>query len=263
MTSPTFYVSTKGPRDLFGKATDRQISKGMAIGLTRIGARIKDAAALEMRSVFDRPTPYTLNALQLKSAEKTDATPRAFVGFKDRGGSFIPNGTPAGPVIGGRRHYLRPQVFGGSRPLKGLESRLRRAGALSAGQYALPGWGAKLDAYGNMNRGEIVQVLAYLGGFGDVGGDKNTTAARKTKLKGAGTEYFVLKTKRGGLGPGVYRRSGSGSRARIQQVLNFIDRAPQYRPIFDFFGVADRTAAKVGDAIMRDAMAQAMFGGRG
>lgn len=263
MSGNTFFVSTRGPRTLFGKATDAQINKALAIGLTRIGARIKDAAALEMRSVFDRPTPYTMRALQLKSAEKTHAVPRAFVGFKDKSGSFIPNGADAGAIMAGRAHYLRPQVFGGSRPLKELESRLRRAGAMGAGQYALPGWGAKLDAYGNMSGGEITQVIAYMGGFGDVGGDRNTTAAGKAKLRGKGIEYFALKARRGGLGPGIYRRLGRGGQARIQQVLKFIDRTPQYRQRFDFFGVADRTAERVADGIMTDAMALVVFGGRG
>ena len=257
-----FSVSPNGLRTLFGNASEAQVNKALAIGLTRIGVRVKDAAALEMRRAFDRPTPYTMNALQLKSAEKTDPQPRAYVGFKDRAGSFIPNGVDAGPVMAGRAHYLRPQVFGGSRPLKALESRLRRAGAMGAGQYALPGWGARIDAYGNMSGGEIVQVMAYLGGFGDKGGVKNTTADRKGKLKADGTEYFTLTARRGGLEPGVYRRTGRGGKARIQQVLRFIGRAPQYRVRFDFFGVAERTAASVGDAIMRDAMAQVLFTGR-
>lgn len=258
-----FYVSTKGPQQLFGPATDKQIRFALALGLTRIGQRIKAEAAMEMRSVFDRPTPYTMNALQLAPAKRQDASPRAFVGFKDRAGSFIPQGADAGAVMSGRRHYLRPQVYGGGRPLKKLESRLRHAGVLGAGQYALPGWGMKLDAYGNMNRGDIVKVLAYMGGFGEVGGDKNTTAARKASLKSAGTEYFVLKAARGKLEPGIYRRSGKGSQARIQQLLRFINHTPQYRPLFDFFGVADRTAARVADEIMRDAMAQAVLTGKG
>lgn len=263
MNGATFYVSTKNAATLFGRTTDAQIAKGLAIGLTQIGVKVKAAVAAEMRGVFDRPTPYTMNALQLKSAEKTHAVPRAFVGFKDRAGSFIPNSsTDAGGIIGGRAHYLRPQVFGGSRPLKALESRLRRAGVMGAGQYALPGWGARLDAYGNMSQGEIVQVLAYVGGFGDVGGVKNTTAAGKARLKAKGTEYFALKAGRGGLTPGIYRRSGKGARASLQQVLKFIDRAPQYRQRLDFYGVADREAERVSDDIMRSAMALAVFGGK-
>lgn len=257
-----FYVSSRETAELFGKASPAQVNKALAIGLTKVGVRVKDAAAAEMRSVFDRPTPYTMNALQLKSAEKTHAQPRAYVGFKDRAGSFIPNNVDAGAVMAGRSHYLRPQVYGGGRPLKKLESRLRHAGAMGAGQYALPGWGAKLDGYGNMNRGDIVKVLAYLGGFGEAGGDRNTTAARKEKLKGAGTEYFVLKSPRGRLEPGIYRRSGKGAKAALVQLLRFIGRPPQYRPLFDFFGVAERTAKQVAPEIMRDAMALALFGGK-
>jgi len=262
MSGPAFSVSTRDTGALFGKASAAQLNKALAIGLTKIGARVKEAAAAEMRSVFDRPTPFTMNALQLKSAEKTHAQPRAYVGFKDRAGSFIPNHADAGAVLASRRHYLRPQVYGGGRPLKKLEARLRFAGALGAGQYALPGWGATLDAYGNMNRGDLVKILAYVGGFGEPGGDRNTTAARKAKLKDAGTEFFVLKSPRGKLEPGIYRRSGKGSRAALVQMLRFIGRPPQYRPRFDFFGVADRTAARVAPEIMRDAMALAMFGGK-
>ena len=262
MIGPTFAVSTRDTGALFGQASAAQINKALAIGLTKIGVRVKDAAAAEMRSKFDRPTPYTLNALQLKSAEKTQAEPRAYVGFKDRNGSFIPNQADAGAVLAGRRHYLRPQVYGGGRPLKKMEARLRFSVAMSESQYALPGWGAKLDAYGNMNRGDLVKILAYLGGFGEAGGDRNTTSARKANLKTAGTEYFVLKTPRGRLEPGIYRRSGKGGKAVIVQLLKFINRQPQYRPLFDFFSVADRTAAQVAPEIMRDAMGLVLFGSK-
>lgn len=263
MSGGRFLVSTDKVATLFGKSTEAELAKGMAIGLTRVGVRVKAAAAAEMRAVFDRPTRFTLNALQLKSADRRQTPPRAFVGFKDKAGSFIPNGAAdAGAIIGGRAHYLRPQVFGGGRPLKALESRLRRAGAMAGSQYALPGWGARLDAYGNMSRGEIVQLVAWLGGFGETGGVKNTTAAGKARREAAGVSYFTLTARRGRLEPGVYRRSGRGARTELRQVLRFINRPPQYRTLFDFFGVADAEAARVADEIMKSAMAL-VFIGRG
>ena len=248
----TFGVTYKGPKSLFGSVPATQIPFALALGLTRIGARVKDATAGNLPRVFDRPTRYTQNSLQLVRAEKRDANPRAVVWFKDSSGI-----TQAAPTLANRRHYLLPQVYGGGRPLKALEVRLRRARVMGGGQWAVPGRGARLDAYGNMSRGEVVALLANVGGFGDVGGVKNTTAKKRAQQKAGGVEYFALQARRGGLPPGLYRRGGKGRGAGVVQVLRFIDRAPQYRPIFDFYGDADKVAARVADDIMRDSLALA------
>lgn len=246
----TYSVVYKGPKTLFGNFPETQIPFALARGLTKIGQRVQDATVSNMPRVFDRPTRFTLNSLKLVRAEKRDENPRAVVWFKDAAGL-----TGAPPSLPNLRHYLLPQVYGGGRPLKAMETRLRRAGVLGPGQWALPGRGARLDAYGNMSRGEIVALLSNMGGFGDVGGVKNTTAKRRAQLKAANVEYFAVQTRRGGLPPGLYKRAGKKA---VVQVLRFIDRAPQYRPIFDFYGDADKVATRVADAIMRESMALAL-----
>lgn len=254
----TFAVAYKGPKSLFGGLPEKQIPFALALGLTRIGQRVHDATTRKLPSVFDRPTRYTLNSLKLVRAEKRDARPRAVVWFRDAAGL-----ASAPPGLPNRRHYLLPQVYGGSRPLKQLETRLRRARVLGPGQWALPGRGAKLDAHGNMSRGEIIALLANMGGFGDKGGVKNTTAKRRAELKSVGVEYFALQQRRGGLPPGLYRRGGKGRGVGVVQVLRFIDRAPQYRKIFDFYGDADKVAVRVADDIMRESMTLALLTRRG
>lgn len=246
----TYSVVYKGPKTLFGNFPETQIPFALARGLTKIGQRVQDATVSNMPRVFDRPTRFTLNSLKLVRAEKRDENPRAVVWFKDAAGL-----TSAPPSLPNLRHYVLPQVYGGSRPLKRLETRLRQAGVLAPGQWALPGRGARLDAHGNMSRGEIVALLSNMGGFGDVGGVKNTTAKRRAQLKAANVEYFAVQTRRGGLPPGLYKRVGKKA---VVQVLRFIDRAPQYRPIFDFYGDADKVATQVADAIMRESMALAL-----
>lgn len=260
-----FRITTRGRDSLFAGVPEKQIPFALALGLNRIAAHVKSEEAREMRAVFDRPTPYTMRSLQTIAATKQ--RPAAFVYFKDKSGSFVGDTESAGQIantiIPGRRHYLLPQVFGGTRPLKAFEARLRQAGALGAGQYALPGVGAKLDAYGNMRPSELVQIIAYLGGFGEKGGVKNTTPEGKARLRAggkrrAGVEYFVLQKARGGLKPGVYRRTFTGHGAAVTKVLHFIDRTPRYRRLFDFYGVAARTAEQVGRAYMVDAIATAL-----
>lgn len=260
-----FLVTSRGKQSLFAGVPQKQIPFALALGLNKIAAHVKSEEARTMRAVFDRPTPYTMNSLQTIAATKQ--RPVAFVYFKDKSGSFVGDEASVAQItasiIPGRRHYLLPQVFGGSRAIKAFEARLRKAGAMGPGQYAIPGRGAKLDSYGNMSRGQIVQILAYFGGFGEVGGVKNTTPEGKAKLKAGtkgrrGVEYFALQKAHGGLKPGVYKRTFTSFGAGIEQVLFFIDRPPNYRKLFDFYGVAQRTAAKVSSAYLLDAISTAL-----
>lgn len=254
-----YRIQRKSLTAKFSRASSAQLDKALARGLTRVASEVKTAEIESMKGVFDRPTRYTLNALQMRAAQKTDAPPRAFVGFKSASGEFIPRGVDAGPILAARGHYLRPQVFGGGRPAKPMEARLRAAGALGAGAYVVPGWGATLDMHGNLRRADIVKILAYLQAFSETG--QNTSPERIGRMAKRGTSYFVLKTRRGRFGPGVYLRQGKGTGAGVLQILKFVDRVG-YTPLYDFFGVADKVASAKGRRAVLDALAREMFRGR-
>jgi hypothetical protein len=218
------------------QAADKATKLSAAIALTKTMGAVKEAQLAEMRRVFENPTPYALNALFLRPA--TPAKLEAKVWVKDKADAG--KGTPA-------EYFLGPGVFGGKRRLKRFESALRRIGVLLPGMAVVPGGGAKLDQFGNADRGEMIQVLSALQAFGEVGYRANATKktsaklAKGTKDKG-GLTYFVLRHKRGRLRPGIYKRLTSTQ--GVSLIYAFV-REPRYDKRWDFFKVAERTARAV------------------
>lgn len=210
--------------------SDRRFNAAVATALTRTAIEARDAVRQQMPSVFDRPTPYTLNSLFVRPATAERLEAQTY--FKDdRAGS----GTPA-------TRYLLPQVEGGARNTKRFELALRAAGHLPAGWFVVPGAGAKLDAFGNISRGQITQVLSQLRITLTAGFTRNMPFdARKqiTAQRRAGGRFFVIKPGAKGAGPGVYQREFGGR--NITPVFVFVNRA-SYTKRFDFFGIARSVA---------------------
>ncbi len=224
-----FSLTTRGnPVKVFGDIADAAGFAGI-VALTRTGQAVKAALTTEMGRVFDRPTRYTLNSLRLQPATK--ARPDATVWLRDDWAK----GTPA-------ERYLLPQIRGGARADKRSEKLLRQAGVLPLGMQAVPGVGARLDANGNMNRGQIVAILSYLRAFNSAGftANRSLDPAAKRRGKWRRHDWFVISRGGGNLPPGVYLTDARSGRA--VPVLSFV-RQPSYRARFDFFGVARSTAA--------------------
>lgn len=222
--------------------SDRRLNAAVATALTRTAVQVRAAVLEQMPRVFDRPTPYTLR--QLKYAAATAARPVAAVGFgvaaiQDVQGNVIRyqdlgmGETPAGK-------YLAPSIDGGSRRHKRFEKALQAAGAMPAGWFAVPGAGARLDAFGNMSRGQIIQILSQLRITLVAGTNRNMAVAARKQIaaqRKAGGRFFVVKPGTGKLKPGVYQREFYGR--TITPVVIFV-RAAAYRPRFDFYGMAKR-----------------------
>lgn len=219
----------------------RQLPAALAMTLTDIVNIAKDNAYDEMRRVFDRPTPFTLNSLKIKRATKTNL--EAHLLLKDPTRFDSPS------------HYLNRELSGGERSFKPFEARLWRKGILPGGQFAVPASGAAFDAYGNMNRGQITQILAYFDAFGDAGFRANMNDAGRKKLnkgtkKRHGFGYFAVKPGNGShLTPGVYQRTNmksgrlAGPAQRIKPVLIFADAA-DYSPRINLQRILDDTYAE-------------------
>ncbi len=175
--------------EVIGRAA-KQVPFVAAFALTNAMKDGREGERETMRSVFDKPTPYTLNALQVRPATKQNL--KAELGFKEGFG-----GTPAWK-------YLGPSVAGGQRKRKRFEIALTRAGILRSNEFTVPGRGAQLDSYGNMNRGQIVRILSALGAASDAA--QNTIRRPKRSNRRRNLDYFVL---RGTRAPdGVYLREG-------------------------------------------------------
>lgn len=193
-----------------------------AHALTKTAQDIKAAEIAEMTSVFDRPTRFTLNALYVKPATKTDLS--AVVEFKEGFGSI-----PAW-------RYLGPQVEGGARAKKAHERRLERAGILRSDEFVVPGKGIKLDAFGNVPGGIIERILSQLGAAEQRAGYTANATARSLKRASRRNvgRYFVLRGT--AAADGVYHRI---SVREAVPVLMFV-KAPRYQKRFAFYEIGAR-----------------------
>jgi|WetSurMetagenome_2_1015567.scaffolds.fasta_scaffold372341_1 hypothetical protein len=203
----------------------KQIPFALSKAINDTAKEVQEGLSKEM-SVFDRPKPATVKGTFVKRSNKTNL--EAIIGLKTRD-----QGTPTS-------EYLHAQINPGTRADKRSEILLQRAGILPAGYQTRPGSGARLDAYGNMSRGQIVQILSYFQAFGGISESGRfkgrTTKSRAINRTGAATgKYFIVPDGYAGLATGVWRRQGH----KIEPVLIFIKPAI-YRKRYDFYGVANK-----------------------
>ena len=209
------------------KMASSQVPYATALALTKTAQLVREAEKAEMVKVFDRPTRWTLNSLYLDPARKDK--PWAEVWLKDTGD-------------GAAAQYLEPQIKGGARTVKRFERRLQDAGVMPRGWVAIPGRGAKLDAYGNMSSQQIVTILSVMHAHHDIYQRETYISRKRAKRSGKQRDYFAVLPHQGGnraaenggrLPFGVYQRIGG----RVVTIL-FFAPAARYKPRFDFFGVA-------------------------
>lgn len=249
-------------RPLLG--SPQRLRNAAAAALTRTAVAVREAERAEMRDVFDRPTPFTLGSLFVAPATGDQAVPEARVGVKDN--------------VGGARSawsWLRWQVLGGLRTNTAFERRLIAAGAMRDGDRLVPGRFAKLDAFGNISRGQIVQILSQLRIDSTVGSTRSlprvlpsdNAATQRAKrgtirraYKRAGGQYFALPNGRGRLLPGLYiaRHFGFG-RSDPKPVLLFVSKAQYEAGRFDFNYVAELTIAREMPANLAGQLARAVL----
>ena len=211
------------------------------LALTRTAYSVRDELKSSMASVFDRPTRYTLNSLKVTPANRQ--TLQANVWFR----------TPQQFVS---QHYIEPQVYGGSRIHKRFERRLHDVGILPPGWYAVPGPSARLNRYGNMSQGQIVQILSALRAFTESGYTANRSRTAGTRRR-SNIDYVAITP--GGQGqsryvqPGIWIRNGP----HFNKVLSFV-RSVSYRKRFRFFEigreVADRELPRQFSRALEDAL---------
>jgi len=207
----------------------------MARTISRTAVKVKEAEVDEMRKVFDRPTPYTLSGVYAKTANKSDLTARVWLKDKSQAGK----GTAA-------VDFLWPQVHGGDRQLKRFEKALEYAGVLPRGYYCVPGQAAQRDQYGNMNKGQITQLLSYFQAMHDERAwmtDKRKKKLAKGTKSARGYAYFFMPPGKH-LHPGIYQRTAFAWGSAVKPVVIFVKRT-RYEKRLDFYGVGQSTVDKV------------------
>jgi hypothetical protein len=232
----------------FRDRAPKQVRFATALALTRIAKHVQGDLTVEMRRIFDNPTPFTLGSVFTKPA-----TPRLLAArtwLKDE----VFKGTPAA-------RYLMPQIEGGHRSQKRSERAFDRAGWMGAQGYAMPAAGADLDQYGNMARRQTVQLLSYFRALREskdwMSDKRRGKLAKGNAKRGArGVAYFALSRAKGGLKPGIYARTQFAFGSAIKPVLLFT-RAPVYRPRFRFYAISAATIQRTAGPTFLESMREA------
>jgi len=227
---------------------EKQLKFATRVALTRVAKKAEAAEGREMRDIFDRPTPFTMSGLFVRPATATNLT--AEVKLKDFAGK---SSSPAAT-------YLAAQIKGGMRGEKRFERALRSVGALPPGHRVVPGEGADVDSYGNMSRGQIVQILAYFRAFPEAGYKANMTDKRRQALaRGSrtrqGVSYFCG-SPGDRLPMGIWQRVHFAQGTALKPVMIFV-RSAIYQAVFDFQYVAESTVEREFPAEFAAALAQA------
>lgn len=236
-------VNSFGLLNLKLQGLKKKIPQAVVVALNTTRYQVLDALREQMKTDFDRPTPYTLGSLYATKATldnlSTTVLPREFAG----------KGTPAAK-------YLKPEIYGGERRLKRFEKALQSVGVLPKGMYAYPGKGATMDAYGNMSPGQIVQIISYFNAFGQQGYRANMGEKGRLKLlrggkKGFGFEYFVVRHKHGGLRPGIWKSTSAragryvvGGVGRVVVPVLIFGKKPTYTRRYRWAETAHKAATQ-------------------
>jgi hypothetical protein len=204
--------------------SDRRLAAAVATGLTGTARALQRQWQDELRGEVDRPTPLTVNAPIIKMATARDL--EAVVSLRQQ----VRAGTPPS-------EYLQPLAFGGGRALKKFERALIAQGSMPANAFAIPTDNAERDAYGNVRRQVLVQVLTQLAGGAVQAGYRRVISAsaqrRANAAIKAGRNYVAVLDNSQGLYPGIYARVGRElkmifayeSSARYRKQLSLVDRA--------------------------------------
>lgn len=225
----------------------RHISVIASQAINTTASKVQYELKESMKTVFDKPTPFTLNSLFLKPSTPSTLTATVFV--KDS------------PRLSDKQHYLLPHITGIRRTYKRSEGALWHAGVLPGSNAIVPGKFANKDSYGNMSPGQIVQIISYFKAFGQQGYRANITDKRKAKMwkgtkKKVGTAFFAGRPGGGRLPFGIYQRFNLGHGSAIKPVMIFTKNRPNYRKHWPFEeigrSVCDREFPKqFNDAINR------------
>lgn len=220
-------INTKG---LAGALADlRGLSGGamreaLADALNHTANQARKALRVEMNDVFEQPSPWVLDSIFMQNATPQRLESALWVKENKVGGTGK-----------GFDDWLAPQVFGGARLHKGSEKLLREAGILPAGRFIMPGAAARLDADGNISRGQVVQIISGLKAFKGKSARLNATSSRRSRQKGNATAFFVMY--RGKTPIGVAERRDS----QMGIVLAFVSQ-PRYRQRLRFHEVVEQVA---------------------
>lgn len=207
---------TKNLEDIYR----RQIPFATAQALNDTVEDLRDYHRMVLPVIFDRPTRYTLNSLRvLKASTRRELVAGIYFKESNRSG----------------KHYLLPQVDGGSRPHKPFERWLIQRGIMASNEYAVPASGLKLNAYGNVSAGVITSILSQLYASPDA---HQWETKRSRKRAGPSRNRYFVPQPGSSLRRGIWRRKG---KKVIEPVFVFVSTVT-YQARYQFFDISAERA---------------------
>jgi hypothetical protein len=230
-------VDTSGAEKKLNQLVRSQIPFATAYALTQSAKAAQGEIEKEIGRVFDRPTPFTRQAVRIRPATKTRLVSE--VKLKDE----AVKGNPA-------VRWLVAQVRGGARTSKGFELLLQRAGVMPRGWFAVPTKYAPLDQYGNVPASQINKILSQLQASRDPG--TRESQALKVRRNSIGNRskkrlarYFAVlpgSARNARLSPGIWERVQFGFGSSVRPIFIYSSRAPKYGRRLNFDHIVRDTA---------------------
>jgi hypothetical protein len=181
-----------------------------------------------MRRSFDRPTPWVMSGIEYgRAGEKGNGAFQSSVFIKDKaskGDQFA------------LKRVLLPEFDGGQRRYKMFEAALNHVGVLYDGEFVVPTRHAIRDAYGNVPRQWIVQIMSALRANYKAGYTANRSLASGRRFRARTGGDWIVPAKSGRyqrskLKRGIYWRDDA-SRS-LTMYFAFVRHAPSYKQRID------------------------------
>jgi len=224
-------VDTTGLEKMLKGIRRKDMPKAVRNTLRDIMKDTKKREIVEMRRVFDKPTPVVLKNLWFpRWPEVQDLNGE--LGFTDvlgHQGQMIIN-------------TLSPHIPGlpNTRNRKGMEIALTARGLMRANQYLVPSRTMKLNQYGNIPGKKASKMLNDIGAFAGRSGFSSTTKSSKVKYI-----WNEVRARGGGTVKGIWLKSKVTKKSTLKLQMLVVDSKPRFAKRFRFHQVAESWAKKV------------------
>ena len=222
-------IDTSGVQRMLANA-EKQLRYAAARGLTATAYDARTALQREMAARLDRPTKWTLGGSRVEKATRDNLVATLAM----REGQFQP------------ADQLRQQFAGGGRAPKRFEVALQRAGLIAGGERIVPGRAAQLDAYGNVRRGQLTQILQAIGAA-------KAKVGKTTKRKTAARQVIFWSDGKAGPEKGAWLKKG-----KTLMSLLLVVSSTQYRQRIALRPLVERVVAERLQKNFDSALAEAL-----
>lgn len=230
----------------------KQIGYAASLTLNEIAFRIRKDTIDSMKTVFHKPTPWTLRSIVVERTERRGGT-SAWVGLKHSGiRNELSSQKQSKNVFydDTETYVLSHQFRGGFRKQKAWENKLISKRLMPKGYFAVETNFCPKDQYDNPKLGFIKQMMSYFDMFPDVGSKQNMGAkgrakfaAKMFKASGVYTQFFISKGPFArGAGPtgrwnidlpmGIWRTEGQGKNEKSYPVFLFVPKHGYRKRVF-------------------------------